>query len=111
MSDYVFLMKMTDDAAASVGDLPAYVAAIKAAWTAQAGTELTLFVTMGEYDAVAFGSGTEEQAAAFSLHLSREDLMRTVTMRAFTAEEIGAVLDTVSKFGVILPGRRPYIHE
>jgi uncharacterized protein with GYD domain len=59
----------------------------------EAGVKLTLYVTMGEYDAVAILEAPDDQAAMRALlMLGAQGNIRTTTLKAFSREEFEQVV-------------------
>jgi uncharacterized protein with GYD domain len=54
----------------------------------------TVLWTMGRYDVVAiFEAPDDETASAVTLRIGASGMARTETLRAYTAEEMGSILD------------------
>jgi uncharacterized protein with GYD domain len=93
MASYVMLMKLTEKGARSVKEIPARVAEGMKAWEAMGGKTLSFHVTMGPYDYVAVGEApSDEVAAAYALALAAQGNVTTLSMKAFTAQEMGAIV-------------------
>jgi uncharacterized protein with GYD domain len=62
----------------------------------QAGGKLTIYVTMGEYDAVAILEAPDDQAAMRGqLELGTQGNIRTTTLKAFSREEFEQVVGSL----------------
>ncbi len=93
MAHYVLLMNLTEKGARDVKQMPARVAEGMKAWEAMGGKTLSFHVTMGPYDYVAVGEApSDEAAAAYALALASQGNVTTVSMKAFTVEEMTAVV-------------------
>ena len=93
MATYVVLSNYTDQGIRSVKNSPQ-----RAAQTAEMakgfGCEMKeIYWTLGQYDIVAIVEAPDDQTlAAFGLALGSGGYIRTQALRAFTKDEIGAVL-------------------
>ncbi|MEI6450686.1 MAG: GYD domain-containing protein [Actinomycetes bacterium] len=93
MPAYIVLMKLTTEGARAAKDIPARIDEGIKAFESMGGTNLTFHVTMGPYDYVAVGEApADEVAAAFALALASRGFVTTTTMKAFTPQEIGAIV-------------------
>ena len=93
MAQYVLLMNLTEAGARSAKDMPARIAEGMRAWEAMGGKTLSFHVTMGPYDYVAVGEApSDEAAAAYALALAAQGNVTTLSMKAFTPDEMGAVV-------------------
>ena len=88
MPTYISLYKMTDQGMADVKKAPERIEAGIKAWEAMGGKVLGFYAVMGEYDYVAIGEAPGDEAAmTFALALGAQGNVRTMTLKAFTAEE------------------------
>ena len=93
MASYVLLMSLTEEGARSIKDAPARVAAGMKGWEAMGGKTLSFHVTMGPYDYVAVVEApSDEVAAAYALTLASQGNVTTLSMKAFTVEQMGAIV-------------------
>jgi uncharacterized protein with GYD domain len=93
MPAYVLLMKLTEEGAKDAKNIPARIDAGLKAWEAMGGKTLSFYVTMGPYDYVAIGEGpSDEAAAALALGLAAQGRVTTLSMKAFTRDEIAAIV-------------------
>lgn len=93
MPTYVLLMKLTTEGARAAKDIPVRIDEGIKAFESMGGKISSFHVTMGPYDYVAVGEApADEVAAAFALGLASRGFVTTTSMKAFTREEIGAVL-------------------
>ncbi len=96
MPQYVLLMKLTEKGAAAIADAPRRIDEAIARWEQLGGTMTVFCATMGEYDYVAVGEAlTDERAAAFALALSQQGNVKTTTLRGFTRQDLGVMLEGV----------------
>ena len=88
MPIYITLFTFTDKGVQSIKNFKKnHARAVKAA-EGMGGKVKSLFITMGEYDGVAIGECSGDEAAvAGAIAAAMEGNIRTTTMRAFTPEE------------------------
>jgi uncharacterized protein with GYD domain len=97
MATYVTLYKYTEQGIRNIKEAPGRVEAAKKA-AAQGGMTVkeTLWL-QGEYDFLAISEAPDEATAmAFLINTLKMGNVRTLTMRAFNASEMGKILDKVS---------------
>jgi uncharacterized protein with GYD domain len=93
MPMYIGLYRLTEKGAAEIKKAPERIKASMKAWEAMGGKAPMIFATMGRYDYVTFGEApNDEMATAFSAALASQGYVKTESMRAFTADEFGALL-------------------
>lgn len=93
MPHYVMLMKMTDQGVRAVKDIPARIEEGIKAWEALGGKTLSFHATLGPYDYVAVVEApSDEVGAAYTLGLASQGNVTTLSMKAFTPQEIGAIV-------------------
>jgi uncharacterized protein with GYD domain len=93
MPSYVLLMNLTTEGARAAKDIPARIDEGIKAFESMGGKISSFHVTMGPYDYVAVGEApADEVAAAFALALASRGFVTTTTMKAFTPQQIGAVV-------------------
>jgi uncharacterized protein with GYD domain len=93
MAKYVTLYQFTDQGVRNVKDSPARLkAAIKKA-EASGMKMLGAYYTQGQYDLVAISEASDDKmATAFALSTAALGNVRSVTMRAFDADEFEAIV-------------------
>lgn len=94
MPTYITLINFTDQAIQNIKDLgKLQKEAVKRG--EMMGSKVTsLFMTMGEYDAVAICECSGDEAAvAGAIAASMDGNIRTTTLRAFTPEEFGKIVE------------------
>ena len=93
MPTYVALFNWTDQEVRTAKDSVQRYEQGRAAMEQMGVTLQTILWTQGRYDLVAvFEAPDEETVAAAMLGLAAQGTLRTETLRAFTAEEMGRVL-------------------
>lgn len=93
MPAFVLLMNLTAQGAADPKGIPARCAEGIQGFEAMGGKVITFHATMGPYDYVAVGEApSDEVAAGFALALAAKGHVTTTSMRAFSVEEIGAIV-------------------
>ena len=93
MANYVLLMSLTGEGVRSIKDAPARIAEGMKAWEAMGGKTLSFHLTMGPYDYVAVVEApSDEVAAAYALTLASQGNVTTLSMKAFTVEQMGAIV-------------------
>jgi uncharacterized protein with GYD domain len=93
MPTYVLLMNLTTEGARAAKDIPARIDEGIKAFESMGGKITSFHVTMGPYDYVAVGEApADEVAAAFALALASRGFVTTTTMKAFTPQQIGAIV-------------------
>jgi uncharacterized protein with GYD domain len=93
MPTYIALSTFTDQGIRSVKDTTKRAAAVKALAT-QFGANMTqIYWTLGQYDLVAVIEAEDERAAmTFAMSVGAAGNIRTHTLRAFNADEMGGIL-------------------
>ena len=92
MPTYISLIKWTDQGIRNVKGTPDRQRQVMQR-AEQAGGKLTIYMTMGEYDAVAIVEAPDDQAAMRGLvALGAEGNVRTTTLKAFSQEEFEQVV-------------------
>ena len=92
MATYIALINFTDQGIRAFKDSPTrFDAAVKQA--ASLGVTVKQgFWTMGQYDIVIIGEGTEEAVAAWMFKVGSLGNVRSTTMRAFTQDEMKKIV-------------------
>lgn len=97
MPTYVTLVNFTEDGRENIDELPKRIEKLKELKRSLGGEPLGFFVTMGQYDMVAFSEMPDDEAVAkVQLSAALEGEVETETLRAFTMEELGDILDDLS---------------
>jgi len=100
MPQYVLLMKMTEQGAATIADAPRRIDEAVEMWKQMGGTMTVFCVTMGDYDYVAVGEApTDERAAQFALGLARQGNVKTTTLRGFTRDDLASMVGGMPRGG------------
>lgn len=93
MPAYIILMKLTDQGIRNIKDAPQRIEQGLKSFEAMGGKLRGFYATMGEYDYVAFGeSSSDEATMAFSLALGSGGNVRTTTLKAFSKEQFGEMI-------------------
>jgi uncharacterized protein with GYD domain len=93
MASYIVLGNFTDQGARTVKDTTKRADAVKDMAGRFGVTINSIHWTLGQYDVVTFCEANDETSAtAFSLALSSAGNVRLQTLRAFTKDEMAAVL-------------------
>lgn len=94
MPVYISLINLTDQGARTIKDDPKRVRAAARIAEREGCKLLAEWWTMGPYDAVMITEAPDEETInRFLLGAGRQGNIRTVTMRAFTPEEIAQVIE------------------
>lgn len=95
MPTYITLVKLTDQGVRNLKTLPERVQeAMQTA--AQFGVHFTPYMTIGPYDFVGVANAPDDETIArVNLTIAIEGDVRTITMRAFEAEEIQRIISGV----------------
>jgi uncharacterized protein with GYD domain len=92
MATYVTLANFTDQGIRNVKDSPDRLAAFRAMADKLGITVKSVHYTVGAYDIVTVVEGSDEAVTAALLKLGSLGNIRTQTMRAFSPEEIKAII-------------------
>ena len=93
MAGYISLVRFTPQGIATIQDLPQRLDAVKQAAEGMGVRVVGLWMTMGQYDLVAVFDAPDDQAmASLLLALARKGNGASETMRAFSEDEIRAVV-------------------
>lgn len=96
METYVILFNYTEQGVQDAKNTPNRVAAIKAAVEAAGGKWIGWYMTMGQYDGVVIVQAPNTTvAAALIVATGMQGNVHTETMRAFTVEEVQAMMASV----------------
>ena len=97
MATYVILAKFTDQAVREIKDTVKRSEAVRQAMSQAGGTIKEILWLQGQYDILAITEVPDETAAtAFALSTMKKGYIRSETMRAFTAAEMGKILEKVT---------------
>jgi uncharacterized protein with GYD domain len=92
MAKYVGLVSWTDQGVRQVKDTLQRAEQVRHLSEQMGGRMETLFWTLGRYDPVAVFEAPDETATAIMLRIGSAGNVRTETLRAFDAEEMGRIL-------------------
>ena len=92
MATYVVLANFTDQGIRNVKDSPDRLGAFRAAAEKLGVTMKSVNYTVGAYDIVTVVEGSEEAVTSALLKLGSLGNVRTETMRAFSPEEMKAII-------------------
>ena len=96
MPKYVVLVNWTEQGAQSVKETTRRAEQVKQMVEQMGGRMDTLLWTQGRYDLVGIMEAPDEEtAAAVGLRVGRQGAVRTETLRAYDAEEMGRILSKV----------------
>lgn len=94
MPTYIVLIKLTDQGMREIKSAPQRIEAAKKAIEARGGRITNFYVTMGEYDYISVVEGTsDEEAMVCLLGLGAAGNVRTITLKAFTTEQLAGMLE------------------
>jgi uncharacterized protein with GYD domain len=97
MATYILLGNFTEQGILNVKDTPKRAEAVKELAKKVGVAVKELYWTLGQYDVVAiFDAPDEASATALGLSIGVAGNVRTQTLRAFTAAEIGPILRKIS---------------
>ncbi len=92
MPGYITLMKFTQQGASRMNDLQQRIADTKATAEKMGGRTIGVWLTFGEYDLVAVGDWPDDiTLAAYIGTMTRGGGVTTLTMRAFSEDEMGEI--------------------
>ena len=93
MATYILLLNFTDQGIRNVKDTAKRAESFRSVVKKAGGKVKEVYWTLGQYDgALIFEAPDEVTATALGLNLGSLGSVRTQTLRAFSAEEIGRVL-------------------
>jgi uncharacterized protein with GYD domain len=96
MPTYVSLMKLTEKGIKDIKSAPERVDNAVKGLEAMGGKLLGFYMVMGEYDYVSISEGpSDEVAMTFLLGLGAAGYVRTTTLKAFTLEEMEAMIGSM----------------
>src|SRR5262245_6239025 len=96
MPTYIMLSTFTDQGIRSVKDTTKRAETVMALGKKIGATMTQVYWTLGKYDVVAIiEAPNDETATAFSLAIGSAGNVRTQTLRAFSKDEMGAILGKI----------------
>ena len=94
MPTYVILMNLTEQGAKDIKSAPERVKTAAKSLEAVGGKLTNFYLTMGEYDYVAITEAPSDEVALLQLFgLAIAGNVKTTSMKAFTIEEMGGLLE------------------
>ncbi len=97
MPTYISLINLTDQGIRSIKDDPGRVKAAAQIAQREGVRIISEWWAMGPYDAVMIAEAPDEETMnRFLLGAGRQGNIRTTTMRAFTQEEIGSIIQKLT---------------
>ncbi len=98
MPTYIRLMKMTDQGSKDLKNASAKIEEGMKLQQKMGGKVIGVYMVMGEYDFVTIGEfPSDEASAAFSLAISSRGDVKVMTLKAFPAKDIPAILNMLPK--------------
>ena len=95
MATFISLVSFTDQGIRGVKDSPKRAEAFKAAAKKLGVTVKEIYWTVGRYDVVAVMEGDDEAVTSTLLKIGSLGNVRSETLRAFSAAEMGRILSNV----------------
>ncbi len=93
MPTYILLMQLTDQGIKDIKNAPQRIEEAVKGFDAMGGKLTSFYAVMGEYDYVVIGEApSDEVAMTFLLGLGSLGNIRTTTLKAFTREELAAMV-------------------
>lgn len=93
MALYVMLVKLTDQGARDIKNVPQRIDQTIKAWEELGGKDLNIVMTMGDYDYCCIGDAPSEDVMMKLLFkLAARGNVRTTTMKAFTKDQVAGLL-------------------
>ncbi len=97
MANYIILANFTDQGIRNVKETTERADAVRSMAEKVGATIKDIYWTLGSYDIVAIlEAPDDESATAIGLSIGTLGNIRTQTLRAFTADEIGNILDKIA---------------
>ena len=96
MATFITFGNFTDQGIKNVKESPARAEAFKEMAKSHGVTIKEILWTVGQYDIALVLEGTEESVTSALLSAATLGNVRTQTLRAFTADEMGRIVDKVS---------------
>lgn len=96
MPTYIALLRYTQKGIEAIKDGPARAENAKKMFTAAGANLKAVYLTMGQYDAVAIAEAPDDATMAkLALGGGSQGFLRTETMRAFTEEEMRKIVSSL----------------
>jgi uncharacterized protein with GYD domain len=95
MATFISLVSFTDQGIRSIKDSPKRADAFKAAAKKLGVTVKEIYWTLGHFDAVAILEGEDEAVTSTLLKIGSLGNIRSETLRAYSAAEMGRILSNV----------------
>lgn len=96
MSTFISLVNFTDQGIRSIKESPDRYSAFKATAEKSGVTVKGIYYTVGRYDLVVVGEGSDEAVTAALLKLGSQGNVRTETMRCFTVDEMRKIVGSIT---------------
>jgi uncharacterized protein with GYD domain len=96
MATYVVLGKYTEQGGRNINDAVKRLEAVEQRLQQVGGRMLSWHMTLGEYDLVTVLDVPDDQVLQLALEVAKVGTVRTTTMKAFTREEVAAVVSKLS---------------
>jgi len=93
MATYITLMNFTDQGIRNIKDSPDRLAAFRTMAEKLGLTIKSVHYTQGDYDIVTVTEGSDEACMSAALKLGSLGNVRTLTMRAFSPEEMKTIIN------------------
>ncbi|TFH29262.1 MAG: GYD domain-containing protein [Deltaproteobacteria bacterium] len=98
MPTYIGLFRLTEQGIKEIAKSPARLEDAAKLYQKMGGKVIGTYMVMGEYDYVAIGEcPSDEIQAAYALALGSQGNVKTVTLKAFPANEIQAIFSKMPK--------------
>jgi len=95
MATFISLVNFTDQGIRSVKESPDRYAAFKATAEKSGVSVKGIYYTVGRYDLVLVGEGTDEAVTAALLKLGSQGNVRTETLRGFSLDEMRKIIGAI----------------
>ena len=93
MAYYVSLMKLTEQGLKDIKNAPARLAEAEQGLEAVGAKLVAFYMLMGEYDYIGITEGSSDEVAmTFLLNLGLQGNVRTITMKAFSREQLAGFI-------------------
>jgi uncharacterized protein with GYD domain len=93
MATYVMLVKLSDQGARDIKNVPARIDQSIKAWGEVGGGSLSVLLTMGKYDYCCIGEAPDDDVVMrFLFRLAAKGNVRTTTMKAYSKEQVAGLL-------------------
>lgn len=96
MQTYILLMKLTEQGARDIKNAPARTAEGMKKFESMGGKVVGFYLVTGDYDYIAIGEApSDEIAVSYAMWLASQGNVTTTTLRAFTADQVAAMVQTL----------------